>query len=256
MIKIKLAQHFVHVINNKKIEMRKLFTVILSIIVFISADVNVVAQGSDCIETDSSQKKLYLNGNNFTLIDNALRCFKLTSIGGSRDSLVRIWVLDTDFPDTPTTWRVKMFEFGKRSDIPSAQLHSLEWGYDNGDSSFPVKCIKRIRMSPEEGWLRFEKDIRSLNLPELYRKPLINNGFVTTDFGMLIIQFVFGRTTYTVDFTGLVDVTSPINALHLNYSKKITYLFWLIQKKFSIKLSTDSKGRNFLAESMIFLNLK
>ena len=72
---------------------------------------NVIAQSCDCIETDSSQKKLYLNGNNFTLIDNALRCFKLNSVAEESDSLVRVWILDSDFPDTPTTWRVKMFEF-------------------------------------------------------------------------------------------------------------------------------------------------
>ena len=62
---------------------------------------NVTAQICDSISLDSTQKKLYLNGSNFTLIDNALRCFKLNSIAGVKDSLVRIWMLDDNYPDSP-----------------------------------------------------------------------------------------------------------------------------------------------------------
>ncbi len=235
--------------------MRKLFTIILPIILVAFTDVGVIAQSRDCIETDSSQKKLYLNGSNFTLIDNALRCFKLNSVADERDSLVRIWILEDDFPDTPTTWRVKMFEFGKGWKVSSATLHLLEWGYES-DSSLPVKCIKQTRMSPEEGWLGFEKDIRRLNLPELYKKPLINNGFIMVDYGMLIIQFLFGHTTYTVDFTGLVNVSSPINTLQLDHSRRISYLLWYIEKHFSLNLSVNSKGEDFLKEEKMHLNLR
>jgi hypothetical protein len=216
---------------------------------------DVIAQNRDCTETDSSQKKLYLNGNNFTLIDNALRCFKLNSVAGEQDTLIRIWMLDDDFPDTPTTWRVKMFEFGKRLNVPFATLHSLEWGYES-DNSFPVKCIKQERMCPNKGWLSFEKDIGSLNLSELYKNPFINKGIVMVDYGMLVIQFLFGKTTYTVDFTGLVNVSNPVNTLQADHSKRIAYLLWFIEKSFSTRLSVDLKGRDLLEESMIYLNLR
>jgi len=251
----KLIQYCVDAINSKIFEMKKLFVVILPISLLALTSLNVIAQNPDCIETDSSQKKLYLNGNNFTLIDNALRCFKLNSVAEDGDTLVRIWILDSDFPDTPTTWRVQMFEFGKKLKIPFAKLHLLEWGFES-DSSLPVKCIKQIRMSPKEGWLPFEKDIRRLKLPELYKKPFINKGIVMTDFGMLIIQFLFGHTTYTVDFTGLVNVSNPVNTLQFDHSRRITYLLWFIEKSFSVRLSVDLKGRDFLEESMMHLNLR
>ena len=205
--------------------------------------VEIKAQNSDCIVLDSSQKKLYLNGNNFTLIDNGLHCFKLSSIGGEKDSIVRIWLLQSGYPDTPLRWRVKMFEFGKNGDIPFAKLHILEWGIDS-DKSLSVTCIKNEKFCPNKGWLAFEKDIRRLDLPELYKRPLFNH-FAYIDFGMLIIQFMFGRTTYTVDFTGLVNLSDPINALQLNHSKRINYLLLFINKHFSTNLSLDYKAHDF-----------
>lgn len=209
---------------------------------------NAIAQDYNCIERDRSQQELYLNGRNTTLIDNALRCFKLSSIAGNGDSLVRIWVLDNNFPDSPTTSRVKMFEFGKDLDVPFARLYSLEWGYKESDSSFPVKCIKQTKIFPEYGWVAFERNIRRLNLPELYKKPLPHR-FVIVDGGMLIIQFLFGRTTYTVDFTGLVELSHPINALQSDHSHRIAYLFGFIEKHFLINLSVDPKGRDFLEDA-------
>lgn len=216
--------------------MRRLFMIIISF--FLLAD-NLFAQSCDCIVLDSSQKKLYLDGNNFTLIDNALRCFKLNSVGDNQDSLVKIWMLEDDFPDTPTTWRVKLFEFGKKGEIPIARLHILEWGYDN-DRSLPVKCIKQIKMSPEKGWLAFERDIRSLNLQKLYKEPF--KEFWRGDFGMLIIQFLFGHTTHTIE-VDFIDLRQR-NSLQYEHSKRVAYLFWAIEKHFSIKLSIDSKERD------------
>ena len=238
--------------------MKKHFIITISFFLAVLASISGFAQSSDCNTLDGNQKKLFLNGNNFTLIDNALRCFKLNSIEEQKDSLIRIWILEDDFPDTPTTWRVKMFEFGKKGDVPIAKMHLLEWtrGNESTDSSFPVKCIKQTSMSPERGWVTFEKDIRRLNLEVLYKKPLINDGFVIVDYGMLIIQFLFGHTTYTVDFTGLVDLFNPKNSLQYDHSKRITYLFWCIEKYFSIRLSVDSKGRDFLEPAMTQLNLR
>src|SRR5690242_887054 len=105
----------------------------IALLVFLTiiTSTGLTAQNCNCIHLDSSQNKLYLNGDNFTLIDNALRCFKLNSNANEKDSLVRIWILESDYPDTPTTWRVKMFEFGKRREVPFATLHTLEWGYEN-----------------------------------------------------------------------------------------------------------------------------
>jgi hypothetical protein len=230
--------------------MSKISKIIIQLFFVSLLSMALSAQRCDCITLDSSQKKLYLNGNNFTLIDNALRCFKLNSVAEQDDSIVRIWILETSYPDTPTTWRVKLFEFGKRGVVPFSILHILEWGYEN-DSSLPVKCIKHEKIYPINGWLAFEKDIRRLDLTALYKTPFINNGVGHIDFGMLIIQFLFGNTTYSVDFTGLLNLSDPINSLQLNHSKRIKYLLWYIKKHFSINLSIDSKGRDFLKGGMI-----
>ena len=209
-------------------------------IAFISlVSLNVIAQNCDCTNLDSSQKKLYLNGSNFRLIDNALRCFKLNSIADDNDSLIRVWILEDDFPNKPTTWKVKMVEFGKNRDIPVANRYLLEWNFDKSDSSLPVKCIRKEKLIPNKGWLRFEKDIRRLNLLELYKKPYKNTGQVTVDYGMLIIQFLFEQTTYTVDFTGLLDTHNNENTLRHNYSKKIEYLLHYIDSHFPIKFSDN-----------------
>src|SRR5690349_2726586 len=114
---------------------------LLIVQIFVLSVMALNAQKGNCITLDSSQKKLFLNGDNFTLIDNALRCYKLNSITRDRDSIIRIWILEDDFPDTPTTWRVKMFEFGKKQNKFKAELHILEWNYE-GERSLPVKCIK------------------------------------------------------------------------------------------------------------------
>jgi hypothetical protein len=215
---------------------------------------NIQAQNCDCIALDSSQKQLYLNGDNFTLIDNALRCFKLTSVADLQDSLVRIWVLEDDLPHDGSitdetignyTMRVKMFEFGKEGSVPRATLHVLEWKFERRDSSLQVKCIKHLRMIPNEGWQRFERHVRSLNLLKLYQNPFINRGEVIVDGGMLIFQFLFGLTTYTVDFTGLNAEYSGIESdLLADLSKRVKYLFTFIEQDFSVKLSVDSLGRD------------
>ena len=225
--------------------MKKTYLIILYCFLAVMPPLNAVAQKCDCIELDGNQKKLYLNGNNFTLLDNALRCFKLSSIANEGDSLVRIWILEDDFPDTPTTSRVKMFEFGKHGNVPVAELNILEWGFEK-DSSLPVRCIKKQRLSPNKGWLSFERNIRSLNLPVLYQKPFINKGEVIVDYGMLIVQFLFSHTTYSVDFTGLTYIDSSTSVLQADHAKRIAYLLMYIQKHFSINLSLDSKQRDFL----------
>lgn len=193
------------------------------------------AQSSDCIELDSSQKNLFLNGDNLTLIDNALRCFKFTSVAETQDSLVRIWTLEVE-ADTPRLRRVKMFQFGKRGDVPEAILNILEWTYENQES-IPVSCIKQIKIPPGKGWLAFEKDIRRLNLVKLYQKPFINRGEVMVDRGMLMIQFLFGRSTHTVDFTGLLGTYGSPNSLWAEHSKRIESLLLYIEKHFSVSLS-------------------
>lgn len=234
--------------------MKKAIKFLVCIFLFGIPGLSVEAQSCDCIHLDSSQKKLFLNGENFTLIDNALRCFKLRSIAEEKDSIVRIWLLESNYPDTQMTWRVKMFEFGKRGNIPFATLHILDWGYEN-DSSFPVKCIKQENIPPNQGWLEFEKDVRRLNLPILYEKPFQNPHNVTVDFGMLVIQFLFGNNTYTVDFTGQIDLSKSANAKQQDYSKRMLFLFWYIEQHFSIRLSADLKGNDFLKDDMIKLNL-
>lgn len=234
--------------------MKKALKILLYVFLSGLTSLNLKAQSCNCIHLDSSQKKLYLNGDNFTLIDNALRCFKLSSIAKEKDSIVRIWILENDYPDTPITSRVKMFEFGKKGSVPFATLYILEWGYKN-DSSLPVKCIKQINIPPNQGWFAFEKDIRRLDLPAFYKKPFPNPHNVIVDFGMLTVQFLFGNNTYTVDFTGLVDVSDSVSAMQSNYSKRILYLLYYIQKHFSVNLSAKSNGDDFFKEGKLQLNL-
>lgn len=216
---------------------------------------NIKAQ-TDCIRDSTRLQKLQLNGNNLTLIDNALRSFKLNSVAEIGDTLVRIWMLDDDFPDTPTTWRVRMFEFGKKTGGPFARLYSLEWGFDETNSSLPVKCVKQIKLHPEEGWVKFEKDIGQINLRKLYKEPFLNKGIVMVDYGMMIFQFLDGYTTHTVDFTGLMNTSNAGNLLQREHSKRIVYLLWFIEKHFLTNLLLDYHGRDRLSEMKKKLNFK
>lgn len=212
----------------------------LFLVYFILISLNVFAQNCNCDSLDPSQKKLYLNGDNYRLIDNALRCFKLTSIANYGDSIVRIWVLEDDYPTQPITWKVQLLEFGKNRDVPIANKYLLEWNFNDSDKSFPVKCIKKEKLVPTKGWLRFEKDIRQLNLLELYKKPYTNKGEQIVDDGMLIIQFLFETTTFTVDFTGLTDFrNSTKNSLRSKHSRKIKDLSFLINKHFAAKIDLN-----------------
>ncbi|MBX3254199.1 MAG: hypothetical protein KF862_08680 [Chitinophagaceae bacterium] len=174
-----------------------------------------------------------------------------------QDTLVRIWLLDDDSPDTPSTWRVRMFEFGKKNrDIPFARLYSLEWGFDERDSSLPVKCIQETKAYPDEGWARFDKDIGRINLRKLYKEPFLNKGIVMVDYGMMIFQFLDGYTTHTVDFTGLLHISSDRNPLQIEQSKRVVYLFWDIERHFLLNLTTDWEGRDYLKGIKEQLNMK
>lgn len=211
---------------------------------------------TNCIKDSTRPQKLQLDGNNFTLIDNALRCFKLNSVNSMPDTLIRVWLLDVDDMYSPSTWRVRMFEFGKkRRDIPFARLYSLEWGFDERDSSLPVKCIQEIRAYPDEGWPRFEKDISRINLQKLYKEPFLNKGIVNVDFGMMIFQFMDGYTTHTVDFTGLLNISNDRDPLQIEQSKRVVYLLWYIEKHFLLNL-TDWEGRDYLKSIKEQLNMK
>jgi len=117
----------------------------------VLATIKTNAQSCSCTTLDENQKKLYLNGENYRLINNALRCFKLNSISNDEDSIIRVWILEDDFPTIPTTWKVKMLEFGKQANIPIANRYLLEWNFEEKDSSLPVKCIKIEKLIPDKG---------------------------------------------------------------------------------------------------------
>jgi hypothetical protein len=240
-------------ITNTSTWMKKDFPIPLCCLFSVLTNMSVLAQDCDCIPYDSSQKQLYLNGNNFTLIDNALRYFKLTSVAELQDSLVRIWLLEDDLPHDGSltdetignyTMSVKMLEFGKRGTVPHATLHVLQWRFEKKDSSRRVKCIKQIKLIPNEGWQRFEKHVRSLHLLKLYQNQFINKGEIMVEGGMLIFQFLFGLNTYTVDFIGFgEELIGNENTLLADHAKRIKYLFTFIEQDFSIKLAVDSLGR-------------
>lgn len=120
--------------------MKKYLIPTLQLFLLCFLNIKVLSQKSSDNEQNSSRKFLYLNGDNFRLIENAEHCFKINSVAEQGDSIVRIWVLD-NILDSITMWRVKMFEFGKVSNVPISLLHTLIWGYEN--KSFPVKCKKR-----------------------------------------------------------------------------------------------------------------
>lgn len=199
---------------------------------------NGSSQKVDCITLDNSQKKLYLNGDNYRLIDNALRCLKLNSIAEEQDSLIRIWMLEIvrSSPDTPGIAKIKMFEFGKHGKIPTAILNTLQWQYDSRDSSFSVTCIKKEILKPNKGWLFFEEEINNLKLPKLYQKPLKNVYPAVVDAGMLVFQFLYGHNTFSVDFTGYWAVSHAQNDLQKEQSIRISSFIYIIKKHFGITL--------------------
>ena len=218
-------------------------------IYFFVLPVEIFSQ-SGCLDSlKENQRMVYLYGNEFYPIDNALRCFGLSSIGQyPEDTLIRIWLQqEGDVVDSPLTWTIKMFEFGKNyKGIPSASLNVLKWSRDS--SFFPVTCIQQKKIYPLNGWLAFEKDIRRLNLTLLYQNPLskVPGTSQVNDGDMLTIQYLFGNNTYTVDFRSYFDLNENGNKIQYNYSVKLVYLFYYIKKHFGINLSLDSKGYDFL----------
>jgi hypothetical protein len=230
--------------------MKGISKISLLILLTVLNILNVTGQKNNCILLDDSQQKLYLNGENFRLLDNALRCFKLNSVAGIKDSIIRIWILEE--PDSLRTWSVNMFEFGKKDAVPFATVYKLQWGYESKDTSLPVKCITQENLIPKLGWVAFEKDIRRIDLLKLYKKPLINNGFIIVDYGMLITQFLFGHTTNTVDLTGLLGVANSKDIPNSDNAKRMLYLLFYIKKHFSIKLTVDSNGHDYLDGTDIF----
>ena len=237
--------------------MKQLFKIIIFCFLLGIVSVNISAQKYDCINLDSSRNQLYLTDDDFALIgiDDALHFFKLSSIAGKGDSLVRIWLLESSFPDTPYTTRLKMFEFGKNGKKYTATLHLLDRG--SIDDSFSVKCIQKVKLIPIDGWNDFRRDIKGLNLPALYKRPPTED-YVHVSFGMFVVQFLFGTTTHTVDFTAS-DLHQPKAAPHLNHTARITYLILYLEKHFLLNFSANSinsNGYDFLDDAKRQLSLK
>lgn len=92
--------------------------------------------------------------------------------------------------------------------------------------------------NPNHGWLKFERDIRSLNFLSIYNK-LLHQQPITIDYGMVIIQFMFGHATHTIDFTGVINISYPKNSPQHEYGRDIAYLFWLIERHFSVNFFSE-----------------
>jgi hypothetical protein len=226
---------------------------ILAVVAFCILSVLAIGQSCDCKSLTPNQAFLELNGNNNRLIDNALRLFDLTSIGTFGDSLLRIWILEDDYPDTPTTNAVKMFEIGKKMGVPFAKLYSMSWRCIN-DSTFPVKCVTVSKYYPDAGWNFVNERLQQIKIPLLFDAE--NNKVPRTmrDWGMVTLQFLYGQTTKTIDFTDSIDLYEPLATEQSEESKRFVSLLLLIDKYFDIRLSKDSKGRDFLKREPSTIN--
>lgn len=218
---------------------------ILTLIVFSSFSVLSSGQSCDSKPLKPNQVFLELNGSNNRLIDNALRLFDLTSIGNFGDSLLRVWVLEDNYPDTPTTWTVKMFEIGHRMELPVAKLYTMRWTYIN-DSTLPVKCLTVSKCYPDAGWGVVNEKLKRIRLPQLFKSDNNKVPKAMRDWGMVTLQFVYGQTTKTFDFTDSMDLYEPLDAKQSEATKSFVNLLLLIDKYFDLRLSRDSQGRDFL----------
>ncbi len=178
---------------------------------------------------------MYLDGDNNTLIDNCLRCFKLSSIGNQNDSCTRIWMLEIDYPDTPLIYRVKLFEFGAKARSEYATYYTLEWDVEK-DSLLRVKCITKKDLAPKNGWKSLNTELSKSRIDRIYETPdLMSSGDNSSSWSMLVLQYLFKEKTYTIDFTGKSDFGKNLRG------SKFAKLVRLISKEFSINVTTHTK---------------
>jgi hypothetical protein len=154
------------------------------------------------IPIDHTNQYLYLNGSNFTLLDNALRCFKLESIGHNYDSLIRYWYL---FPqeNRDSIWllTLKMIELGETQGKKVAKVYTLVWHTRTKDSLLEVSSIKVSDLIPKSGWKIFDRKIISSGLHKF--KILEHPSTIYTTgktFGLSILQCFAWPEVKTFDF--------------------------------------------------------
>lgn len=220
--------------------------IIFSLIIVSALSTNAFCQSLDCRQEKFDQVYLELDGSNSKLIDNAMRLFTKSSIGNIGDSLLRIWILEDSYPDTPVSWTIKMFEIGHRLAGPTAEFHTMRWECIN-DSTFPVRCVTSTKLYPNSNWTIVDGKIRrNSKILETYR---IENNVVPLsgrDYGLIMLQFIFGQTTKTFDFSNSVNLYSPLDGKQSAAEKSFVNLLLLIERYFNIRLSRDGKGRDFL----------
>lgn len=163
--------------------------------------------------------ELRLDGTNERLIDNAIKCFDLNSIGSYGDSSYRLWHLTRPY-ENKNIVRLRMFELGVKNGKRIAAVYTLEWRPVG--STLKVASNYKKKLIPKNGWQSvdtFFKEYRLEHLRNLeYGYPLNSSGVT---FGLQMIQFVSWSSVRTYDFT--MDAGPPAVA-----PKSYLYAFYLL----------------------------
>lgn len=204
---------------NVRLFLSTFFIVVLSLIVGCSQS----TVGSEVIDIQDCDCHLTLDGSNETLIDNALRCFKLTSTGSYKDSLYRLWTLRIEEePNSKTDYlyTVKLLELGYSSNGRISNLYSLSWRYKN--DSFLVEKITKIYISPKGGWDNFDKNIIKKNINNIQNLPLEFRDMENMGSDkMTILQFISSEKVITFDFSLRQKDLAHIDEVFADFSNLI-----------------------------------
>lgn len=185
--------------------------------------------------------------NEYFLVDRALGYFGRTSIGHLDDSLIRVWVVQEDFPDSPVLHEIRMFEFSLKSKNPFASYHSVSFSNEN-DSILKVEDIESSELKPLTNWQDFHDSLKVVELGNIFDLRNFNTGHTIVESGLLLLQFVNGNSTRTFNYTHREDLYEPIDENQSKDTRQFVRILQLIDRFFNVRLSKDSKGRDFLTK--------
>lgn len=186
---------------------------------------------SDCQPIDDSNRFLYWDGSNFSLVDNGLRCFKLNSILPDGCKSLRVWKLTHNMDLDSLKFKLRMFEVRMDGSDCIARLYEMDW-FLNPNEKFEVKCIRNENFFPKSGWELFNKQMEKEKLNQIYTLSDSITPYYGTGGNLLMVQYVSDSASFNVDFSLRGDLPLSKNEKDVAFLKLVK----LLRKEFDVYL--------------------